>query len=204
MPYDADPADHENLTLSRLRAMHRDAGRKAVAAGIARSVGAAAVLIGGYALMPLGVVSNSDLVLRIALVAGLVIATIIWQLWAVERAALPQLRAFEALVVTVSVIVFTFAAAYLNMSRHDPDAFNEVLGKTSALYFTMTTLTTVGYGDIAARTDAARIVVMMQMVANVVVIGSAVKLIMRTVRFRLTTPRATVEGDRPAVGLDAS
>ena len=184
--------------------MHRDAGRKAVAAGIARTVGAAAILIGGYALMPLGVLSDSELVLRIVLVVGLVIATIVWQLWAVDRAALPQLRAFEALVVTVSVIVFTFAAAYLNMSRHDPEAFTEVLGKTSALYFTMTTLTTVGYGDITAKTDAARIVVMLQMVANVVVIGSAVKLIMRTVRFRLTTPRATVEAERPGVGADAS
>ena len=65
-----------------------------------------------------------------------------------------------------------FAVFYLNLSARDPDAFSEPLGRTAALYFTMTTLTTVGYGDITARTDAARIAVMVQFLFNVAVIGT--------------------------------
>jgi hypothetical protein len=49
----------------------------------------------------------------------------------------------------------------------------------------MTTATTIGYGDISPRTEAARVVVMIQMVTNVAVIGAAARLLAHTVRQRL-------------------
>jgi voltage-gated potassium channel Kch len=76
----------------------------------------------------------------------------------------------------------------VRLSARDPGAFNESLDKIAALYFTMTTVATVGYGDIFARTAGARIAVMLQMVFNVVVIGVAVRLIAATARSR-TRPR---------------
>jgi hypothetical protein len=81
-------------------------------------------------------------------------------------------------------MVIAFAITYLNLSVRNAAAFTEPLGRTSSLYFTVTTLATVGYGDIAARTDGARIAVMIQMVFNVAVLGSAVKVILSTARRR--------------------
>ena len=49
----------------------------------------------------------------------------------------------------------------------------------------MTTLTTVGYGDVVAKNDSARITVMIQMAFNVAFIGLAVKWITFTARRRL-------------------
>ena len=74
-------------------------------------------------------------------------------------------------------VVVVFASRYLNMSARDPQAFNEHLNRTSSLYFTVVTLATIGYGDIAPRTDVARTVVMIQVVVNIVILGSAIKVI---------------------------
>ena len=46
----------------------------------------------------------------------------------------------------------------------------------------MTTLTTIGYGDIVAVTDSARVAVMVQMLFNVAVIGMTARLIVGTAR----------------------
>jgi voltage-gated potassium channel len=183
----ADPRPPAPTNL--LREMDRRRVHQAIAAGIARTLGAATVLLLAYAMIPLGGLSEADLLVRILLATLIVIATVAWQIWAVDKARLPQIRAVEALVVSVSVTVVAFATAYLNLSRHDPAAFTEPLGKTSSLYFTLTTLTTIGYGDIAAVTDTARIAVMVQMVANVVVIGASAKAIIGMARYRMTTPR---------------
>ena len=51
----------------------------------------------------------------------------------------------------------------------------------------MTTLSTVGYGDISARSDSARVAVMVQMVFNVAVLGVAIRLIAGTARSRLSS-----------------
>jgi hypothetical protein len=68
------------------------------------------------------------------------------------------------------------------------------MNRTGALYFTMTTLATVGFGDIYARTDASRIVVMIQMVFNVAVIGASAKLILGAARRGV---ERTTTADRP-------
>jgi hypothetical protein len=52
----------------------------------------------------------------------------------------------------------------------------------SALYFTMTVFATVGFGDIAPVTPAARAVVLGQMVGNLVVLGLLLRLVTSAVR----------------------
>jgi hypothetical protein len=124
------------------------------------------------------------MVVRIVLVSVAWALVVGWEIRAVARAEFPRLRAVDALVSTVSVMVIAFAISYLNMSRRHVESFNVVLERTSSLYFTLTTLATVGYGDIHAQTDAARIVVMIQMVFNVAVIGTTVRAILGTARHR--------------------
>ena len=48
---------------------------------------------------------------------------------------------------------------------------------TNALYFTVTVFATVGFGDITAKTEAARLVVTGQMITDLIIIGVGVKVI---------------------------
>jgi voltage-gated potassium channel len=56
------------------------------------------------------------------------------------------------------------------------------LTKTDALYFTVTVFATVGFGDIVPRTELARIVTMSQMLADLVVIGLIVRVMISAVK----------------------
>ena len=83
------------------------------------------------------------------------------------------------------LVVVVFASTYLNISRQHPSAFSEHLDRLGALYFTMTTLTTTGFGDIVALSNPARATVMIQMVVDVAILGVAVKLLVGVARTRL-------------------
>jgi len=49
--------------------------------------------------------------------------------------------------------------------------------KIDAMYFTVTVFSTVGFGDITAKTDLARSIVTIQMLFNLVVLGLVAKVI---------------------------
>jgi hypothetical protein len=55
--------------------------------------------------------------------------------------------------------------------------FSEPMTRTDALYFTVTVFATVGFGDITAKTEAARLVVTGQMIVDLVTIALVVKVI---------------------------
>lgn len=84
----------------------------------------------------------------------------------------PGAIAFEALTLIYAMFVLGFALVYVTLSHIDPGAFSEPLDKIDAAYFTLTTLTTVGFGDIAPRSGLARIIVCGQIVAGLVVLGA--------------------------------
>ena len=50
----------------------------------------------------------------------------------------------------------------------------------TALYFTVTIFSTVGFGDITPKTDLARLVTTVQMLADLAVIAVVVRLILGT------------------------
>ena len=160
-----------------------------------RSVIAGAVLISIYAILPVGNVQGARIVFRLIVAALITVGTVLWSVHSVNKSALPLPRAMEALVVTVFVTMAAFATAYLNLSSHDPASFSEPLGKVSALYFTVTTLATVGYGDITPETDTAQISVMVQMVVNVAVVGTAAKVIIEKARIRRNRARTIIVAD---------
>lgn len=80
-------------------------------------------------------------------------------------------------VIGVMVIesVLLFAATYLAISEYD----KQIVGLETpldAVYFTMTTLMTIGFGDIAAEGQFARGVVLVQMIFTFVLLSSSVRL----------------------------
>ena len=152
------PRGDEAATIGAPDARHRPerppSHRQLFSAG-ARALIGAAVLVTAYYIVPESLESAPSVVLRIV-VTGIVVAVMLgWQVRAIVDAELPLLRAMEALALTVTLMVVGFASFYIQVSKRDPTAFNEVLNRTGALYFTMTTLATIGYGDIHARTDGA-------------------------------------------------
>jgi hypothetical protein len=56
------------------------------------------------------------------------------------------------------------------------------MSRTDALYFTVTTFATVGFGDITARSQGARIIVILQMLADLLVLGFGVKVLLGAVQ----------------------
>jgi voltage-gated potassium channel len=70
------------------------------------------------------------------------------------------------------------------------DQFVGLRTKTDGLYFALSTLTTVGYGDIHAAGQVARAVVMAQLVFNVVVIATVASVLSRQIGARARERRS--------------
>jgi Ion channel len=149
-----------------------------------RAVASTAALIALYYAVPLkdfhGAVS---VVLLIAALLG-VAAIVAWQVSAIFRADYPGLQAIQALAIVIPLFLLLFSASYYVMAYQAHDSFSETLTRTEALYFTVTTFSTVGYGDIVPKTDNARIIVMIQMICDLAIIGFGVKVLIGAVETR--------------------
>ncbi|HEU4348552.1 MAG TPA: potassium channel family protein, partial [Actinoplanes sp.] len=112
----------------------------------------------------------------------------------------PRLRAVEAVAVSVPLLVLLFASAYFVTGQIQPESFTEPLSRIDAVYFTVTVFATVGFGDISARTEAARILVTVQMAADLVFIGFVAKVLIGAVQRRqdALSTRSTRPVDPPA------
>ncbi len=124
--------------------------------------------------------------------AGLVV----FQVRSIIRARHPALRAVGALATSVPLFLVLFAGTYFVMGGISEANFSEPLTRTDALYFTVTVFATVGFGDIVATTEGARVVVMGQMVAGIVIIGLGARIIVDAVK--------RGQQRRPAPGSDAT
>ena len=71
------------------------------------------------------------------------------------------------------------------MAHSNPTAFGMGLSRTDALYFSSTVFTTVGFGDITAKSEAARLVVTAQMWLDLVFLGLVVQVVTQAIKFNL-------------------
>jgi hypothetical protein len=150
-------------------------------------------VIGLYYLLPATKDSSDDDALRLAIGLVLVGVFLAWQTSRVARAELPQLRAAQALGVVIPLFLVVFSSIYLSMAQTSAATFSEPLDHTSALYFTITVFSTVGFGDITPRTDAARIVASLQMLIDLAIVGIVVRLLINAAKIGL----ARSEQDSP-------
>ncbi len=106
-----------------------------------------------------------------------------YQVRAIIRHPHSAVRAIEALAITVPLFLLLFAATYFLMAQANTDNFNiHSLTRTDSLYFTITVFATVGFGDISATSQAARIAVMTQMILNLLVLGLLVRVFLNAVQ----------------------
>lgn len=160
---------------------------------IVRVVVSVAVLLGLYYFLPFDGLGGAGPVIRLLVGLGAFAALLVWQTRTIIRSPHPGLRAIEALAVTVPLLMLAFAAAYYAMEHANANAFTETLTRTDSLYFAVTVMTTTGFGDIAARTEQARIVVTIQMALDLLVVGLGLRVILGAVKIG----RARAGGNPP-------
>jgi len=146
-----------------------------------RAGGSSAVLLAIYYLLPLN--HSARWVAVTALGIGLValVGLVAYQVRAISTSRFPGLRALEALAVTVPLFLVLFASTYVVMATISAGSFSQPMNHTNALYFTVTVFATVGFGDITAKTEAARLVVTGQMIIDLVILGVGARVILGAV-----------------------
>jgi len=168
-------------------------GRRQVVLGVLRSLAASVVLVAAYYLLPLDHLARVPLAVILIVGVAVLLAVAAWQLRLVLRARYPGLRAGEALATTVPLFLLLFASVYFVMARASPASFSHPLTRTDSLYFTVTTFSTVGYGDITATSQTARLIVTAQMILDLLALGLGIRVFIGTVqraRQAQTTPAA--------------
>jgi voltage-gated potassium channel len=140
-------------------------------------MGSTVLLVALYYLLPLdtSVTWFAATMLVIGLIALVVLVT--FQVRWIIRSPFPGLRAIEALATSIPLFVLLFAATYVVLDTDSGRNFSQPLTRTDALYFTVTVFSTVGFGDITAKTETARLVVTVQMIADLIVLGLGIKVI---------------------------
>ena len=69
---------------------------------------------------------------------------------------------------------------YLGLSLH-AGQFDELHTRVDALYFTMSTIATVGFGDVHATGQVARVVVTLQIFLDLIFVGLVARIILPSV-----------------------
>lgn len=163
-----------------------------------------AVLVSYYAA-PVGEISTTAGAIALSvlgLLGGLVVVA-----WLIVRQARrlvdsvpddPNVRA-DALLLLIFVIVPLFSLGYFALEQADAGQFADLETKTDALYFTLSTLATVGFGDVHAVAQVARVVVMIQIAFDLVFVAAVVSVVSAHIRER----RATGRAGGSAGGIDA-
>ena len=151
---------------------HRSVTRSLIQAGIPALIGSMVAIVAGiiwfYMVLPVPEAEDSpwQIVLGIGVVSLIYLSAGVWAMLRINRSRHP----FE----------YRNPRAVRNGHRHDrhvrhglrhdelwePFELQRPTRKISALYFTMTILSTTGFGDITASSDAAMIAVMAQMVVG--------------------------------------
>jgi hypothetical protein len=149
---------------------------------VLRAAGSAAVLVALYYLLPLDHSSEPGAVtmLLIGLAGYIVLGAVHVRL--IIRSPFPGLRAIEALATGIPLFLLLFASTYVVLAELSTANFGEHLSHTDGLYFSVTVFATVGFGDITAKTETARLVVTGQMIADLIYFGVAIKVIAGAVR----------------------
>ena len=156
--------------------------RSLILRALLRAVLTATLLVGLYYVLPMdSALDTHTVVVLIACLAAFA-AILTWRVRAITQAEYPGLRAIETLGAVVPLYILAFATTYFLMERVDSAYFSQSLTRTGALYFSVTVFSTVGFGDITARTDPARLIVTAQMFFDLILLGFGARVFLSAVQ----------------------
>ena len=134
-----------------------------------------------YFLLPLNNDFGATTLIGLTIAMVVVVALIVMEYRATVSSPYPRLTAAAGMSVVIAVFVLAFAVVYYLMEVSANSSFTQSMTRLDALYFTTTVLTTVGFGDIAAKSEMARGITTFQMFADLVLIGIVVRALMSAV-----------------------
>jgi voltage-gated potassium channel len=172
--------------------------RRLVLRSAMRIAGSTVVLMLVYALTPVAGRSGARALLELTVGLLVFAGLLAWHLRRIVRSDHPELRAAEALAVAVPILIIVFAFTYLSLSRANPANFSQPLDRIGAMYFTVTVVSTVGFGDIVAKTDAARVLVTIQILLDLVLVVGIARTVVLAARIgvrRQQSAKADGPGD---------
>lgn len=165
--------------------------------GIARVLrvsGICIALVVVYFILPLDS-SKGDFgrqMLFTVLVMGVLLGLLVWQLWFVEQEKGDG--RIDGLIVAILGIVVGFSLLFYVIQTQDPTQFVDLHTRLDSLYFTATTVTTTGFGDVHAEGQTARALVLAMMMVNVVLLATAASLLTSKLRQRISSRRSASAG----------
>jgi voltage-gated potassium channel len=158
-------------------------------------------LIVAYYMIPSGVGNN------VSFFIGLIIsaAALVLLAWGITGQVRRQFSggsdvALQTLVVMIELVVVVFAYAFYLLENSRPGEVSGLQTRTDSLYFTLSTMTTVGFGDIHAAGQSARVLVMIQLFFNIVFVGAAATIMTDRIKERVAARRRASgddDGSRP-------
>jgi len=155
-----------------------------------------------YYLLPLDHASEPVAITMLVIGLAAFVTLVAFQVRWIIRSRFPGLRAVEVLATSIPFFLLLFASTYVVLAKQSAGSFGGPLSHTDGLYFTVTVFSTVGFGDITAKTETARLVVTGQMLADLIILGLALKIIVGAVR-RGQQRRGT-PGAAPGAGDDVA
>jgi len=136
------------------------------------------VLAVAYARMPVADIGVTDAVVALVLIGAAVsmlVLLFLRGLRTLPRASRPLLRTVSMLVIFLEVFILLFGYVYLSLETGSPGSVPGVQTHLDSVYFTVTMLATVGFGDITPASQTARAIATFQMLVNLVLLGAVVR-----------------------------
>jgi voltage-gated potassium channel len=156
--------------------------KRATLAQHARTTGVCLLVIALYFLVPVEPgLSGVRKAVQAALVAAgvVVVARFVLQQVTRQLGMRAGRTSLTGLAVALVAGVASFALADYVIALTAPDEFAGLDTKVDALYFVLSTLTTIGYGDIYAAGQVARVVVSIQIIFGIAVIATGASVLLR-------------------------
>ncbi len=154
------------------------------------------VMVAAYFLLPLDRLGPSRPVLSwllFGLALGLIAALLLRQVVHVLL-SLRDVRPGMVIPPLMCLAILVFATAYLALAQR-PGELDGIATRLDALYFTLVSLATIGYGDITPHGQAARLVTVLQIVYTFVFLTAAATSLTRYLRDELRRRESTRRPD---------
>ncbi|QCB25063.1 two pore domain potassium channel family protein [Streptomyces sp. SS52] len=162
--------------------------------------GAAAGVVVAYFLLPLDHLGPQRPVLSWLLFALILTVVAVLLLRQIRHVLVdrPDSRPGMVLSLLIVLSVHVFSATYYALAKQ-PGEFTGLHTRVDALYFTVVTLATVGYGDITPRGQSARIITVLQIAYSFVFLTAAATALTQRMR-DMVVRRTDRDRDRDQAG----